>query len=79
MITTFDFEYVNHRGDLHSYKTIPIGVEFGPCNCFPGDLNRSAWILKCLVLERSGEKRNVIRSFAIIKLLKAEEKQIETG
>jgi hypothetical protein len=73
------FNYINHDGILHTYKVIPVGLEFGLCKCFPNEPLKEAWILKCLVLERSGEKRNVMRSFAIVKLMDTTEFAIGTG
>lgn len=67
------FSYVNHNNQFHTYKVIPVDVRFDRCKCFPGQPEKKAWIMECIVLERSGEERHVRRSFALVKMEDVEE------
>lgn len=78
MNTLLQFDYINHNNEYHWYKVIPIGVNWERCKCFLNESEREAWVLRCLVLERSGEKRHVLRSFALIKMTKITEIPIES-
>lgn len=72
-----EFTYINHNGEQHTYKVIPLSVEFSDNKLnYPGA--RESWNLKAFVLERSGVLRNVIRTFCIMRLRNVTESYHET-
>lgn len=76
MYDALEFEYVNHKGEKHTYKVIPIEMGWQRCKCFPNDPERHSWGIRALVLVRSGVVRNVVRSFAIAKMNNVREVQL---
>lgn len=72
-----EFFYVNHKGETHKYKIIPVSISFGHTGLYEGQ--HHAWIVKGLVLTRSNVVRNVMRTFALVKMSQVSEVPIETG
>jgi hypothetical protein len=69
MMTALQFAYSNHRNENHVYKVLPIEVGWFRCKCFPSDPEKESWGIRALCLERDGELRNVIRTFAVVKMI----------
>lgn len=63
------FEYVNHKGENHTYKVIPITVGFTENKLYPShSVGGTSWNLSCFVLDRDMKPRNGVRVFAILRM-----------
>lgn len=77
-MNALQFTYINHRGDTHEYLVIPVSVEFTDNKLNYAHPYKLSWNLKAFVLERSGEPRNVIRTFSLIRIKNPREIPLET-
>lgn len=71
------FTYINHKLEKHTYKVIPISIAWERSKLFPENADHEAWTMRALVLERSGVKRQVMRSFAMVKMTDIQEVPVE--
>jgi len=77
-MNALQFDYINHKGEDHSYKVIPISIAFEPYKLYPDNLSSKAWVINALVLERSKIKRNVLRNFVVMRMRNIAEVSVET-
>ena len=74
------FDYINHKGEHHTYKVLPIRTEFGSNKLqYQGTAHSESWNLIAFVIERSGEVKNNVRTFALMRMRNVQEVPIEAG
>lgn len=75
------FDYINWRGELHTYVIKPLRLNWGKCKCHRSNPDLESWNITGVVVTRDGDARaglgtepgNRTRTFAVTRMIGMEE------